>query len=186
MKYRIDTNLVAVDGVIKAIAEACEAGALSAAFQHLYKGADDLDRGVWRKPQWRNYFSNGTVVVDQPALLANDEPDPSGKMLPCEREVYVRKDSLADFVRSTEVPADKAGASRRLASRQQVLVEIRAIYAEPGKPPNIKELPKAVLPRLHSLGLDATENQIAKIGNDPQFDGVRRKPGRTVASERAK
>jgi hypothetical protein len=103
LKHQVDTGSAVADSVMKTVAEACEAGKLAAAFQHLFKGADDLDRSAWRKPHWRNYFSTGTTIVDQPRLIGGDErcdPDPSGQMIPCERKIFIRKDSLDCFVAS--------------------------------------------------------------------------------------
>ncbi len=99
LNYQVGANLGAVENVIEAIAKACEAGTLAAAFQHLFKGVDELDRSVWRKLHWHNFFATGTTVVDQPRLL-NSEPHPSGEMLPCERKIFVRRDSLDEFIKS--------------------------------------------------------------------------------------
>jgi hypothetical protein len=74
----------------------------------------------------------------------------------------------------------------RPASDPQIRAEVRAVYAQAGKPPNVKELPKAVRPRLRKLGLDASESQIARVGDEPEFAALRRRRGKTVASERLK
>jgi hypothetical protein len=101
--------------------------------------------------------------------------------IPVQHWVYVAKAALpsAQCVEGDET-------SLRPASKTQIQAIVRAVYAEPGKPPNIRELPKVVRPRLHQLGFDASENQIAGIGNDPEFKRLRRPLGRTVASERTK
>jgi hypothetical protein len=107
--HEVYTGSALVDSVIRTVAEACEAGKLAAAFQHVFKGADDLDRDVWRKPHWRNFFASGTTIVDQPRLLVNGEPNPSGEMLPCERKIFIRKDSLAAFVKELASPKAVTG-----------------------------------------------------------------------------
>ena len=95
LRYLTYANLV--DDIIRTVAEACEAGKLAAAFQHEFKGADILDRDVWQKPHWRNFFASGTTIVDRPRLV-NFEPDPSGTTTPCERKIFVRRDSLDRFM----------------------------------------------------------------------------------------
>ncbi|MGC2082726.1 MAG: hypothetical protein WA702_05115 [Bradyrhizobium sp.] len=72
------------------------------------------------------------------------------------------------------------------ASTAQIRAIIREVYSAPGKPPNINELPKKVRPRLQKLGLDASGNRISEIGNEPEFQKLRRPRGATLASERAK
>jgi hypothetical protein len=97
--------------------------------------------------------------------------------------IYLLK---ADQLPKFDPAVDHNEVRRRTASKEEIRDEIRAVYAEPGKPPNIKELPKAVQPRLHKLGLEASENHISEIGQEPQFDGLRRRPGKTIASEQLK
>lgn len=115
LRYEIDVKLSSIDDVLLTIAEACEAGTLAAAFQHLFKGADELDRSVWRKAHWRNFFATGTTLVDQPVLLMNNKEDPSGATIPCERKIFIRKDTLGDFtkllapaVKASRYPGDEA------------------------------------------------------------------------------
>jgi hypothetical protein len=102
LKYQVDKNLTTVDAVILSIAEACEVGKLAAAFQDAFKGADDLDRSVWRKLHWRSYFATGKIIVDLPYI----PPHPDGKLTPCERKIFIRKDSLVKFAENiaTEEP----------------------------------------------------------------------------------
>jgi hypothetical protein len=75
---------------------------------------------------------------------------------------------------------------RRAASKEEIRMELRAVYAASTKPPNVKEAPKAVQPRLHERGLEAAERYIAEIADEAEFQKLRRKPGKTIASERAK
>lgn len=79
--------------------------------------------------------------------------------------------------------------SRKLgnASNSQIHAEIRAEYndcvATGRKPPNLKEIGKLVQDRLRAKQLDASTNRIQDLAGDPRYDGLRRKPGKTVASE---
>ena len=52
------------------------------------------------------------------------------------------------------------------------------------KPPNIKELPDAVLPLLRAKGYRASGKRIMKLGRDPEHSRRRRPPGKTLRSER--
>lgn len=62
--------------------------------------------------------------------------------------------------------------------------EITAVYdSAQNAPPNIKQLPKVVRPRLQGKGYDASEAWIMRLGSDPQHVSRRRRPGRTISSE---
>jgi hypothetical protein len=65
---------------------------------------------------------------------------------------------------------------------------IKAAYdttdAAGDKPPNIKELPTAVLPLLEQKGYGASARLIQELGGAPNFKVRRRSPGKTVSSER--
>jgi hypothetical protein len=126
LKNEVNSGSPVVDSVIRIVAEACEAGNLAAAFQHLFKGADDLDHAVWRKPHWGNFFATGTIVVDQP-LLIGCEPDPSGAMVPCERKIFIRKDSLAAFVKDLAAPKAVTG---HYQSDAALVKELRELVAQ--------------------------------------------------------
>jgi hypothetical protein len=54
------------------------------------------------------------------------------------------------------------------------------------KPPNIKELSAAVQPFLQERGFSASGRHIQQLGEDEEFKRRRRRPGKTVASERQK
>ena len=74
------------------------------------------------------------------------------------------------------------------APRAMVQEAIKAAYdttdAAGGKPPNIKELPTAVLPLLEQNGYGASARLIQELGGSPAFKVRRRSPGKTVSSER--
>jgi hypothetical protein len=75
---------------------------------------------------------------------------------------------------------------RRPASKEEIRAELRAVYAAAATPPNVKQVPKQVQPRLHERGLEASERHIAEIADEPEFARLRRAPGKTIASERPK
>lgn len=83
---------------------------------------------------------------------------------------------------------DGLGVTRPLQPAPEAMIrkEIEAVYdAAAGRsepPPNIKRLPKDVRPRLNKQGYDAADRHIADIGCE--FANRRRKPGKTLASER--
>jgi hypothetical protein len=87
-----------IDPIITTIAEACECGELAAGYETTI-GADLLDRTVWRMPNWRNYFEFGTVDLDLPLLDERGRPDPSSTAR-CTRTIFIRKDSLGNFIES--------------------------------------------------------------------------------------
>jgi hypothetical protein len=94
----------------RTIAEACEAGRIAAAYRSL-DGVDDLDRSVWRMPHWRNYFATGKIDLDLPAFDLSCRPHPHDTAR-CPREVFVREDSLAQFIAEL-APAAPAARERR-------------------------------------------------------------------------
>jgi hypothetical protein len=184
LNLEADKDCDAHERVITVIAEGCEAGEIDAGYPTVFGTVDDLDRSEWRKPHWRNYFITGTIDLELP-LLDRGRPVQDGRMAPrCTREIFVRKDSLKQFMASLAPAADADEKPLRQASKEQIRVEIRAVNNEARKkPPNIVTLPKAVRPRLNQRGLDATDRSIQKIAQEPEFDGTRRGPGRTIASE---
>jgi hypothetical protein len=176
----------AYERVITMIAEGCEAGHIAAGYRTVTGGVDNLDLAVWLSPAWRNYFVTGTIDIDLPLVDERLRPVSDGRTARCSREIFVRRDSLDRFIK-TLAPAVDENQKRplRQASKEEIRVEIRAVYNESGKPPpNIKQLPKVVQPRLHNRGLDASENYIAKVGNESEFVSFRRPAGRTIASQR--
>ena len=171
--------------VITMIAEGCEAGKIDAGYPTVFGTVDDLDRSEWRKPHWRNYFITGTIDLELPLLDDRWRPVPDGRTVPrCPREIFVRRNSLKQFMDSLAPAAEANEKPLRKASKEAIRVEIRAVNNEAGKfGPNVVQLPKAVRPRLNQRGLDATDRSIQKIAQEPEFGGTRRGPGRTIASE---
>jgi hypothetical protein len=83
-------------------------------------------------------------------------------------------------------PRRVATPTMKPASEVSIRAEIKAVYDEAEgsgrKPPNNKELPKEVRPRLNDKGFDASANRIMEVGT--AFQNRRRLPGATLASER--
>jgi hypothetical protein len=81
-------------------------------------------------------------------------------------------------------------ARRKRATFSEVRNAITAVYDaanETGaKPPNLVEIIKPVQAMLDRQGFEASGRVIQKLAADPQHDLRRRKPGRTIASERRK
>ena len=59
-----------------------------------------------------------------------------------------------------------------------------AAHAAGRKPPNIKELPAAVLPLLEEKGYHASGRSIQHLGEAQEFKRRRRQPGKTISSEK--
>ena len=75
--------------------------------------------------------------------------------------------------------------SLRSASTKEIREEIFNVARDPANDrPNVKQLPKLVIPRLRELGLKASENRIIEIAGEDQFKKLRRQPGKTKTSER--
>jgi hypothetical protein len=173
-----------VERVITMIAEQCEVGKIAATYRSI-TGADDLDQSVWRARYWRLYFARGKIDLDLPLLdPVTGRGREDGHTARCCREIFVRRQDLLDHLVSR--PAhNENDKPLRSASEKEIRREVHAVYAEAGeRPPNIKQLPKHVRPRLNRRGLDASENRIAEIGGSQEFEGLRRPPGKTIASER--
>jgi hypothetical protein len=73
------------------------------------------------------------------------------------------------------------------APHKEIRAAIKAAYdaadAAGRKPPNIKELPAAVLPRLVEKGYHASGRLIQQVGDAQEFRLRRRRPGKTISSE---
>jgi hypothetical protein len=100
-----------IDRVITMIAEHCEAGEIAAAYQSV-TGADDLDRGVWRSPAWRTYFTTGTIDLDLPLLGDGGRPTGDG-FARCRRQIFVRKSDLDRCLAGLAKPATTPKRGRK-------------------------------------------------------------------------
>ena len=103
------------------------------------------------------------------------------------QQIAEAKSSASGLSRVTQVTRSPAKLLKQ-APRAMVLEAIKAAYdttdAAGGKPPNIKELPTAVLPLLEQKGYGASARLIQELGSTPTFKVRRRSPGKTVSSER--
>ena len=74
------------------------------------------------------------------------------------------------------------------APKKEISAAITAAYdaahAAGRKPPNIKELPAAVLPLLEEKGYHASGRLIQHLGEAQEFRRRRRQPGKTISSEK--
>ena len=110
--------------VITKLAEACEAGDLASACKESSAYIHHLGPEIWRAPHWRSYFATGTIDTDLPRLRDGKR---TGETVRCERvPIYVRKDSLAEFIKSHEpTPA----AARRYPGDARLIEEGRRMVA---------------------------------------------------------
>lgn len=162
---------------ITMIAEGCEDGRIAASYRSIM-GVDELDRAVWRAGRWWTYFITGTIDLDLPLLDEKGRPNPYGHTARCTREIFIRRDSLNRFIAGLGV-SPRSEAVLGLASEATVRIEIRAVYLEMiADPPNINTLPKIVRPRLNSVGVDASDRQIKKVGEESEFVALRRPVGK--------
>ena len=103
------------------------------------------------------------------------------------QQIAEAKSPASDVSRVTQVTRSPVKLLKQ-APKAMVQEAIKAAYdttdAAGGKPPNIKELPTAVLPLLEQKGYGASARLIQELGGDPTFKVRRRSPGKTVSSER--
>lgn len=124
LKKRVYSKCVVVESVITKLAEACEAGDLASACKESSAYIHHLGPEIWRAPHWRSYFATGTIDTDLPRLRDGKR---TGETVRCERvPIYVRKDSLAEFIKSHEpTPA----AARRYPGDARLIEEGRRMVA---------------------------------------------------------
>jgi hypothetical protein len=89
---------------------------------------------------------------------------------------------------SEPVSQGQAGSpALKPAPRQEIGAAIKAAYdaadAAGEKPPNIRELPAAVLPGLEERGYRTSARLIQEVGGAHEFKRRRRQPGKTISSE---
>ena len=119
-----------------------------------------------------------------------------------EESILVSKEAVLEFARLHNLPPPSwwSDAPKRETQPSQspvklkptperIIIEgIRWAYDtaehEGRKPPNIKELPAAVRPFLQERGFNASGRSIQRLGEAEEFKRRRRRPGKTIASER--
>jgi hypothetical protein len=103
-------------------------------------------------------------------------------------EIEISGEDLIVWVELRRMLAASSSQKLREAPRELVDREIAAVYDEAEaagrKPPNIKELPKAVLARLKSNGFHSSQALISELGRSSKHASRRRQPGITLSSER--
>jgi hypothetical protein len=91
--------------------------------------------------------------------------------------------------RGDRQPNDKS-AQLKTPSDAMIIRANRAAYdaaeAAGKKPPNEKQLPDHALPILEGQGYTASKRRIQRLGQLEEFKRRRRKPGKTLKSERRK
>jgi hypothetical protein len=120
------------------------------------------------------------------------------------QRILVAKEAILDFARrhklrppswwsdasNGESPPRRSPGQLKPAPDRIIIEAIRCVYdaaeAAGTKPPNIKELPAAVQPLLQQKGFFASKRRIMQLGEAEEFQRRRRRPGKTVASERRK
>lgn len=115
IQARLNQN---TERVLVLIAEQCEAGIISAAYRSI-TGADELDRTVWQKPFWRDYFVSGTIELDLPLLDNKLQPNANGFTARCTREVFLRKVDVERCVTTLPNSNTRPAADQR-ASKSQI------------------------------------------------------------------
>jgi hypothetical protein len=131
-------------------------------------------------------FTRRSIPAAPPARLPFTAAVFDSQMQPSQQ--ITEADSRAsDISRVTQVTRSPVKLLKQ-APMAMVQEAIKAAYdttdAAGGKPPNIKELPTAVLPLLEQKGYGASARLIQELGGSPAFKVRRRSPGKTLSSER--
>jgi len=117
-------------------------------------------------------------VVDQQMRLKDEE----GRF----RKFLLLKSAVESLLGDQKNVPEPATSSRN-APDSEIREAIKKAYddaeAKGIKPPNIKELPPLVLPRLLQKGYFTSQRHIQKLAGAAEFKSRRRPPGITVSSE---
>jgi hypothetical protein len=89
----------------------------------------------------------------------------------------------------SEVPLPLRSSNRLLPApreelRRALTAEYDAAAKEAQKPPNVREIIAPVQERLRAKGYEASGRQISELAGAEEYKSRRRKPGRTIASEK--
>jgi len=130
-------------------------------------------------------------LAEKPSLEHYPEWSPGFCAIKLTRDEFFRWTTARGFQYSTfwEQSNDEATSLQlKQASKQMIIAEIRRVYdlvqEDKKPPPNIKKLPQLVQARLRDSGHEASARLIQEIGSRPEFTKRRRKPGKTLKSER--
>jgi hypothetical protein len=125
------------------------------------------------------------TVQEPPTETAQEPPTETAQEPPTETAQGPPTETAQEPPTET---AEEPPRELQQATRVIVHAAIEAVYNDAGakreKPPNIKELPDAVLPLLKDKGYRASKRFIQTIGESPEFADRRRSPGATVYNER--
>ena len=88
---------------ITMIAKWCESGDVAAVYRSI-GGADPLDRSLWRRPNFRSYFIDGTIDLDLPLVDEKLRPSRGGYMERCTREIFVNEQDVERRVETLQSP----------------------------------------------------------------------------------
>ena len=157
-----------IERAIAMIAKACEAGEIEATYQSI-AGVDSLDRGVWHRPHWRNYFADGTIDLDLP-LLDNGIPNKDGYTARCARAIFVRQNDLEHLVAALPKPSGKQSSQVNLKQIAEIVTGYRQSLA--GASPSLNDCRQSA----HDRGLVGHRDQLDEEYHR-QFPG-RHTPGR--------
>jgi hypothetical protein len=142
----------------------------------------------------RGVYVNGRLLFGKMQLPFRSKGD----------HISAAKEAVLDFAQRHEMPppswwsaATKGGsepsrAPEELKPASEAMIKeemwsvCNAEQAAGRKEPNVKELSAAVQPRLQRKGRRASRRSIEKLAEAPEFKRRRRRPGKTVASERRK
>jgi hypothetical protein len=148
--------------------------------------SDDAD--TWTEASCTPAFQ---ILAEKPSLEHYPEWSPGFCAIKLTRDEFFRWATARGFQNSTfwEQSNDEATSPQlKLASRQMIIAEIHRVYdlvqEDKKPPPNIKKLPQLVQARLRDSGHEASARLIQEIGSRPEFKKRRRKPGKTLKSER--
>lgn len=122
------------------------------------------------------------VKVDRPGLIR--ELRRLG-MKPPEPSSFAPDESA---IGQTKAPARPEPEPLRPAIECQIHNAIQQAYDEAKaageRPPNLKEIAKPVRKILNANGFDKSARKIEELAGDDRYKGLRRQPGKTVASEK--
>jgi hypothetical protein len=98
--------------IIKRVAEWCASGEIAAVYRNAITGdVENLDRDRWQRPQWRNYFFDGTIDLDLP-LVHDLRPNAEGYTARCPREIFVREQDINQLVKALPTPQKSAAGAK--------------------------------------------------------------------------
>jgi hypothetical protein len=106
------------------------------------------------------------------------------------RDLWEVRQAAVAAIAAAEIKPDDTSEELRRARDPQIDAAITAVYDKAektgAKPPNIRELPEPVQKELREKGRAASGMQIMRLADDEKHRRRRRKPGKTLASEKRK